>query len=55
MYKVEINSSAFGGEPDQIHAFAPSTADDLILEFSNFSIVRVAGGYILMVRVKRFS
>ncbi|XP_039274094.2 protein patched homolog 1-like [Styela clava] len=49
MYKVKVNASSFHSNPDEIHAFAPSTAQDLILEFSNFSYLRVAAGYFLML------
>lgn len=38
-----------------IHAFSPTILDDIMQSFSNVSVIRVAGGYLLMVRALRCS
>ena len=49
MYRLGENQSFTGNVTDQIDAFTETTAGDILREFSNISIPRLVGGYILMV------
>ena len=44
-----MNTFSNSSMPDQIHAFSMTSLMDIMKEFSDISIPRVAIGYILMV------
>lgn len=49
-----VHQSIPDNSSQSIHAFSTTTLNDIMKSFSDVSVIRVAGGYLLMVR-KRLS
>lgn len=48
-----VHKSVHDNSNHSIHAFSTTTFDDIMQSFSNVSVIRVAVGYLLMVRTLR--
>lgn len=53
-YKINPSVASNAGN-DSLYAFGVVTASDILRKFTNVSMVRVAGGYLVMVRRHVFS
>ena len=49
MYRLGDNLTFVGNVSDRIDAFTETTALDILLEYSNIEVIRIVGGYLLMV------